>query len=147
MTTPASYLRLTLLLTALAAGSLLHAETFEELSAAINATAGRQMDLLNQGRERSERLARELAGGAHDTPEMKETRARIQRLRNELADAEQTLKAQFEALPGFREEARKAREEQAEVRQLDVRRQELLDRRRALLEKTKPAANKPQATP
>ena len=144
---PATCLRLTLLLAALAAGGRLHAETFEELSSAINATAGRQMDLINQGRERSERLARELAGGAHDTPEMKETRARIQRLRTELADAEQTLRTQFEALPGFRDEVRKTREEQAEVRQLDARRQELLNRRQALLDKTKPAADKPRANP
>jgi chromosome segregation ATPase len=124
----------------LTAGSL-QAETYEAICQAINETANRQMTLQTATRGREEKLAQALAKGIHDTPEMKETRARIDKLRGELLEAEQTLKRQFEALPALQKEIRQSRESLAEIRKLDAQRRELIRKRDAFLQQhsAKPA--------
>jgi len=125
----------------LALAATARAETYEEILRAINATASRQLELQTSTRGREERLAQALAKGTHDTPEMKATRARIEKLKTELVEAEQTLKRQFEALPALQDEIRQSRESLAEIRKLDAQRQELIRRRDAFVEQhtAKPA--------
>ena len=128
-----------LALLALAAAA--RAETYEEICRAINETANRQLTLQTETRGREEQLAQALAKGTHDTPEMKATRARIEKLKTELIAAEQTLKRQFETVPALQEEIRQSRESLAEIRKLDAQRQELIRRRDAFVEQhtAKPA--------
>ncbi len=122
----------------LAFASRLFGGTYEELSQAINATAGRQMAVQNAAREREERLAKALAQGTHDSAEMKATRARIEQIKRDLLEAEQTLKGQFEALPALQDEIRQSKESMAEIRTLDAQRRDLLEKREAFLQKSKP---------
>ncbi len=87
----------------------------------VNAIHARLLELQTVGRERARRLARALSQGVHDTPEMRETRRRIQQIQSELLEAERALKQQFEALPAVQAERRQAAEEMDEARQLDAR--------------------------
>ena len=125
----------------LALAATARAETYEEICRAINETANRQLTLQTATRGREERLAQAFAKGTHDTPEMKATRARIEKLKTELIETEQTLKRQFEALPALQDEIRQSRESLAEIRKLDAQRQELIRRRDAFVEQhtAKPA--------
>ncbi len=126
------------LVCALACAGRLAAGTYEELSQAINATAGKQMAVQNAAREREERLARALAQGTHDSAEMKATRARIEQIKGDLLEAERTLKAQFEALPELQDDIRQSKASMAEIRTLDTQRRDLLEKREAFLQKSKP---------
>ncbi len=122
----------------LALAGRLFGGTYEDLSQAINATAGRQMAVQNAAREREERLAKALAQGTHDSAEMKATRARIEQIKRDLLEAEQTLKAQFEALPALQDEIRQSKASMAEIQTLDTQRRDLLKKRDAFLQKSKP---------
>ena len=118
----------------LALAATARAETYEEICRAINETANRQLTLQTETRGREEQLAQALAKGTHDTPEMKATRAQIEKLKTALVEAEQTLRRQFEALPSLQPEIRQSRESLAEIRKLDAQRQELIRRRDAFIE-------------
>jgi predicted nucleic acid-binding Zn-ribbon protein len=120
-----------LALLALAAAA--RAETYEDICRAINEVASRQLTLQTETRGREEQLARALAKGTHDTPEMKATRAQIEKLKTALVEAEQTLRRQFEALPALQPEIRQSRESLTEIRKLDAQRQELIRRRDAFV--------------
>ena len=120
-------------------------ENYESLSQELTAIFNQQMTLQQEGREREERLAKALARGTHDSEEMKATRARIQKLNNELLDAQRLLKEQFEALPAVQADVKKSKEDMARLRALDARRLELMRKRDAFLEKSRP--RKPEAAP
>ena len=120
-----------LALLALAAAA--RAETYEDICRAINEVANRQLTLQTETRGREEQLAQALAKGTHDTPEMKATRAQIEKLKTALVEAEQTLRRQFEALPALQPEIRQSRESLTEIRKLDAQRQELIRRRDAFV--------------
>ena len=120
------------------------AQSYEQLSAEINRASGELLELLSRNRDRNSRLARALASGEHDTPAMRQTRARIRKLTTELEEAEAELKRQLEELPAFREEVAAAKREQEEAKKLGAKQEELRKQREALLKSNIPQNKEPR---
>ena len=119
---------------AVAVTSSLYAESLKEINDQLTKVGASMMELHGELSDEAEDLEIEFESGKYDTPEMKEMRAKSDKLRRELVVLEKDLRGKFNALPQFAERMAKFHARQANYSKLLDERQALLKRRQAIFD-------------
>ena len=130
---------------AVAVGSTLYAESLKEINERMTKLGSEMMDLRGEISDEAQALEMEYVSGKHDTPEMKEMRAKSDKLRQELIMLEKDLRGKFNALPEFSERVAKFKVKQANYSKMRRERQALFEKRKAIFAEA--AAKRSEAKP
>ena len=123
--------------------SSLHGETLKEINEQLTKVGSSMMELHGELSDEAEALEIEFESGKHDTPEMKELRAKSDKLRQELIVVEKDLRGKFNALPQFAERMAKFHARQANSSKLLAERNARMGKRKEIFMAM--AAEKPAA--
>lgn len=110
----------------------LSGETLKEINERMTRLGAEMMDLRGEISDEAEALEAEYASGKHDTPEMKELRAKSDKLRRELIMIEKDLRGKFNALPEFSGRIAEFNVKQANYAKMRRERLGLSEKRRAI---------------
>lgn len=132
---------------AVALVSPLFAQSLKEINEQMTKLGSQMMDVRGELSDEAEALEMEYQSGKHDTPEMKELRAKSDKLRKELIMVEKELRGKFNALPAFAERTARFEVKKAQYAKMRRDRQALFEKRKEIFQAASAAKPAPAEKP